>query len=522
MIPTQRPNIVFIVLDTHRRDRLTTYGYHRETSPNIDDFARQATVFDNAVAAAQWTIPSHASMFTGEYPTVHQTLQVYNTLDGRFDTIARLLKLNGYRTTGFCNNPLVGILNNGLKRGFDTFYNYCGAVPSVPNQSNRLPVPLDKAWEWYTQQLRKISYPVQNAFAQSDVLFQLSLHPACVRIWSKMANFKGHTAHSIRDTRQFLAEAEKSGQPQFVFLNLMETHMPYAPPDTFINKFMPYFKDTREARDILRNYNAETYRWLFPLDKPMSELENAVFNDIYDAEVNYQDHLLGQLLEHLSRAENTLTIIAADHGDGLGNHNFMGHSFVAYQELVHVPLMIKFPAGLAAGQRITENVSTRRIFHTCLNAAGVQVFESEERPAMDVKKYTLAQTAQGHDPEQGTIFVEAYPPKTAVNLMEKLNPPLADTFHCRHNRWAAYQDQYKLTRIEGVKDELFDLSTDPAEAHNIAGKQPVLAAGLSKKLKTFVAESIARQPNNWQANQPLDIDNDETITRQLRALGYIE
>jgi uncharacterized sulfatase len=254
----------------------------------------------------------------------------------------------------------------------------------------------------------------------------------------------------------------------------------------------------------------------------MSELEDAVFNDIYDAEVNYQDHLLGQLLEHLSQADNTLTIIAADHGDGIGEHNFMGHSFVAYQELVHVPLMIKFPDGMGAGQRIDENVSTRRIFHTCLDAAGVQVYETEERPAMDVKEYTLAQTVQDHDPEQGTVFVEAYPPKTAVNLMDKLNAPLADTFHCRQNRWAAYQEKHKLVRIEGVKDELFDLSADPAEAQSITDQHPDLAADMSKKLKTFVAESIARQPSNWQANQSLDIENDENITRQLRALGYIE
>ncbi len=522
MIQPKRPTIVFIVLDTHRRDRLSTYGYHRNTSPNIDDFARQAATFDNAVSAAQWTIPSHASMFTGEYPTVHQTLQVYSSLSNNFDTLAKLLKVNGYRTTGFCNNPLVGVLNNGLKRGFDKFYNYCGVVPSVPGQSNRLPKPFKKAWEWYTQQLRKISYPVQNAFAQSDLLFQLSLHPAFVRTWSKVGNYKGHTANSIRDTWQFLEHAEKSGDPHFVFLNLMETHMPYGPPDDHIDKFMPYFKESREARDILRAYNADTHRWLFPVDEPLSELEDAVFNDIYDAEVNYQDHLLGQLLEHLSRANNTLTIIAADHGDGIGDHNFMGHSFVAYQELVHVPLMIKFPDGLAAGERISQNVSTRRIFHTCLAAANVRVFETEERPAMDVKKYSLAQTTQGRDPEQGTVFVEAYPPQTAVNLMDRLDPPLAETFHCHQNRWAAYQDHYKLARIEGVQDELFDLSADPAETINLSRQQPERAADLSKKLKQFVAQSIARQPQNWQANPSVDIENDENIARQLRALGYIE
>ena len=100
------PNIVLIVLDTHRRDRLSTYGYDRKTSPNIDAFAQTATVFENAISAAQWTIPAHTSMFTGEYPTTHQTLQAHSMLDSRFDTVASLLAAVGYQTTGFCNNPL--------------------------------------------------------------------------------------------------------------------------------------------------------------------------------------------------------------------------------------------------------------------------------------------------------------------------------------------------------------------------------------------------------------------------------
>jgi arylsulfatase A-like enzyme len=516
------PNIVLIVLDTHRHDRLSTYGYHRRTSLNIDDFARRATVFENGISAAQWTTPSHTSMFTGEYPTVHQTLQVHAMLNGCFDTLAKLLQLNGYQTTGFCNNPLVGVLNNGLKRGFDAFYNYCGAVPSVPGKSNRLPGPLDRMWEWYTQQLRRISYPIQNAFAHSDLLFQLSMHPHIVPMWSKIANFKGHTPNSIRDVWQCLQKAQGSSKPQFVFLNLMETHMPYAPPDTFIKKFMPYFKESREARDIIRRYNAEAYRWLFPIEEPLSELEETVFNDIYDTEVNYQDHLLGQLLEFLSEADNTLTIIVADHGDGIGEHSFMGHSFIAYQELVHVPLIIKFPEEMAAGQRITETVSTRRIFHTCLAAANVQVFETAYRPPTDVRRLTLAQTAQGHDPEQGAVFVEAYPPTTVISLMEKHAPQLIEAFYCRRNRWAVYQNQYKLVRLEGVRDELFDLSRDPVEKQNIIDQHPELASELSDKLKAFITRAIARQPANWHANQKLDVENDENISKQLRALGYIE
>lgn len=516
-----RPNIVLIVLDTHRRDRLSLYGYHRQTSPNIDGFARQATIFDNAVSPAQWTIPAHASMFTGEYPTTHQTLQAHATLDNRFDTLATLLAINGYQTTGFCNNPLLGILNNGLKRGFGKFYNYCGVIPSVPDDSTGIPRPFNKLWEWYTQQLRKASYPVQNAFAHSDFLFQLSMHPRFVSFWSNVGNFKGHTANSIRDTYHFLDKHRKALKPQFVFLNLMETHLPFSLPDTYIDKFAPYFKEDRKAREFMRRYNTETFRWLLPLEESMETLNFKVLSDIYNAEVNYQDHLLQQLLEYLSEVENTLVIIVADHGEGIGEHNFMGHSFVVYQEVIHVPLIIKFPDGMAAGQRFGDTVSTRRIFHTALAAAGVEVFETNHRPAVDVEELSLARTVEGRNPEQGPVFVEAYPPNTFLSMMKKHTPNLIDLFHCRQNRWAIFQDQHKLVKVEGRQDELFDLSADPNETRNIIDRQSAVAARLNGELKNFVSQSIARQPDSWQ-KRSLNLEEDENVVRQLRALGYIE
>ena len=516
------PHIVLIVLDTHRRDRLSLYGYPKQTSPNIDHFAQNAAVFENAISPAQWTIPAHASMFTGEYPTTHQTLQAHAALDGRFDTLAKLLSVNGYQTTGFCNNPLVGILNNGLKAGFNTFYNYCGAVPSVPRSSNRLPKPLNRAWEWYTQQLRKLSYPVQNAFAHSDFLFQASLHPKFVPVWSKLANFKGHTANSIRDVTHLVEQIDQAAKPQFVFFNLMETHLPYSPPDTFIDKFAPYFKENREYRDFLRRYNVETFRWLVPIEEPLNEIENAVLNDLYDAEVNYQDHLLGQLLENLSQAENILTIIVADHGEGIGEHNFVGHSFVAYQELVHVPLIIRFPDGMAAGRRIDETVSTRRIFHTALEAAHVEVFETEYRPGTDVKQLSLTQTVQGKDPEGGLVFVEAYPPNTFLSMMEKRSPQLIEPFYCTRNRWGVYQDSYKLVKVEGRPEELFNVKADPQETQDVVDQHRGVAVKLNGQLKTLIQQAITRRPNSWQANQTVNLDDDEQITKQLQALGYIE
>ncbi len=522
----KQPNIILLVLDTHRYDRLATYGYQRHTSPNIDAFARQATVFENGISPAQWTIPSHASLFTGEYPTTHQTIQAHLSLDSRFDTLATLLTKHGYNTIGFCNNPLVGILNNGLKRGFNTFYNYSGAVPSKPRSSNHLPNPFNSLWEWYTQQLRKVSYPIQNAFARSDFLFRLSLNPLFVPIWTRMFKFKGDTAQTLRDVRDYLAHVnDTKSDPQFVFINLMETHLPYTPPETFIDKFAPYFKEDRQVRTFMRNYNTQAFRWLMPMDERFKEMEFAILNDMYDSEVAYQDHLLSELLEFLCRpeiADDTLTIIVSDHGEGLGEHDFMGHSFVAYQELVHVPLIIKFPQNNAADKRISNVVSTRRIFHTILSAAGANIVESKHRPTTDVRQLSLARTVQMPDPENEIVFAEAYAPNTFLSMMETHAPQLIETFHCKVNRRASFHEHDKLVRVDGVKNELFNLATDPLEENNIIHEHPQKASKLSYKLDSFMTRAVARRPENWQANKTLNIEDDETLRQQLRALGYLE
>ena len=210
----QQPDIVFIVLDTQRVDRLGCYGRQiRETgasiSPNLDAFAQGGTLFDQAVSPAQWTIPSHASMFTGLYPTAHQVLQSNQSLGPDRPHLAEALQAAGYQTIGFCNNPLVGILNNGFKRGFERFYNYGGAIPSMPESATRLPWPLNWALERYTQFLRRISYPIQNFFGQSDLAFRLSLNAWLTPLWSKMANFKGQNERSVHDLTYLLQRRDE-------------------------------------------------------------------------------------------------------------------------------------------------------------------------------------------------------------------------------------------------------------------------------------------------------------------------
>lgn len=537
------PDILLVVLDTQRADRLGCYGHSRAISPNLDRFAEQGTLFEQAISPAQWTIPSHASLFTGAYPTAHGVTQSSQSLSQNAPHLAEVLQALGYETIGFCNNPLVGVLNNGFKRGFQAFYNYGGAFPSVPHHSNPWPWPVNHLAEAYTQFLRKISYPIQNLFGQSDLAFRVSLHSWLTPVWSRMANFKGQNERSVQDVVRFLLERETAQpeQPLFLFLNLMETHLPFWPPGEFIDQVAPYFRHSQEARTVMRTWNREAYRWAAPLAKPLGELEDRVLNDLYDAEVAYQDAYLGRLFELLDqrrRHRETLTLIVADHGDGLGDHGYFGHAFVAYQELVHVPFILHWPEQVPHSNRVDTPVSTRRTFHTLLDAAAQTPEQNAiidnllTSEAANVRRLSLRHTIGGRDPEQQTAFSEIYPPMNFVKAIESRQPDLLDRYRCLSTRRAIVRDTIldnnqksstpmKLITVDGVTDELFDLAADPQEHENIIDGEPSASATLVYLLEQMT-QRVLREQELHPAGQAIESDGDELLQQRLRGLGYLE
>jgi arylsulfatase A-like enzyme len=526
----RQPDIFFIVLDTQRVDRLGCYGYEKPISPNLDRFAAQGTVFTQAIAPAQWTIPSHASMFTGQYPTVHQVTQSSQGLGLDSPHLAELLTAAGYESIGFCNNPLVGVLNNGFKRGFRQFFNYGGAFPSLPHASSRLPWPLDRAEEVYTQFLRRISYPVQNYFGRSDLAFRLSLQSWATPLWSKMANFKGQNARSVKDVSYFLRTRERQNpqKPLFLFLNLMETHLPFWPPGRFVDQVAPYFRESKEARSIMRNWNREAYRWAAPLTKPLGELEGKVLSDMYDAEVAYQDDYLKELFTTIADRANsadTLTIIVSDHGDGLGEHGFMGHAFVAYQELVHVPLIVKWPDNHPKAEQIEMPVSTRRVFHTMLNAARGGLEDIEEDVFEEANRLTLERSVDGRDPEQNTAISEIYPPLNFVKAIEQRQPQLLEQFQCLAERRAIIRagnvSTHKLIRLARNPDQLFDLNNDPQELNDVRKSNQSLVDDLDYQL-TDIVNKLLIEGENQPAKPDINLENDSQLLQRLRGLGYVD
>lgn len=514
LVKMKRPNILFLVLDTQRTDRLSCYGYRLETSPHIDAFAADATLFGRAIAPAQWTIPSHASMFTGVYPSVHQTVQSYSVLPSHLPTLSERLNQGGYYTAGFCNNPLVGVINNGLRRGFYSFLNYSGLLTSYPNQAGQDSGLIDRYRQGFKRLLAGLLNRVQTAFARSDTLLALSFTPLMVPLWQTALSFKGNTIKSLNDAVDLFIQRPglTAEQPIFAFINLMGTHMPYHPPRSYMERFAPHVLRDRAAQTFLRRFNSDVYGWLAPLTGALDEQQKATLDGMYDAEVAYQDEQVGVFLKKLEQAgvlENTLVVICSDHGEHLGEKQFMGHSLSLYNELVRVPLIIRDPNGnLQRGSVNHEVISSRRLFHTMLAAAGLA---NEMEESLSLLHYPTS------EPDGSQVFAEAIPPQNVVNLLQKRQPELVRDRACDQLRRAVWVGNHKLIETGDQHIELYDFINDPTENLNLSHILPENVEVLQECLQLFAGQSVGVATDERAPGF-----DDPEVRNRLRDLGYLE
>lgn len=503
-----RPNLLVILLDTMRRDRLSLYGHSVSTSPALDSFADRAVVFDRAISPAQWTIPAHASMFTGAYPTTHDLTEADRVLPAELPTVTQLLRSSGYHTVGFCNNPLVGVLNHGLIRGFDAFYNYAGAAVNRPFE-RQLGPPVDQAVRGW----RTFARSVGNQFAQREWLFRVSLHPLFTPVWTRLVNYKGSSRNSVDDLIGYLQKhraGHSTRPPLFTFLNLMGTHLPYRPPQDVLDTIAPNLSPA-EYR-FVASFNADAARWASPVEEPLEDWQTAALETFYDAEIRAQDRTLQRLFDTLNASgalDDTLVIVTADHGEGHGDHGYFGHSFVVNHELTHVPLVVRHPDDARNSTRTSEVVSTRRVFHTLLDAAGIDLPD-------DPHSLSLLNT----DAVDGPVFTEAFPPQAFLAVLRHRAPQLIDALRLTQVRRGIVNGDLKLMTLADAPEALYDVQADPTETRDLRAERPDAVADLLSQLNTSVwTAAQARADINALAEQaaltPAMMDN-------LRALGYIE
>ena len=310
--PSDAPNVLLITLDTVRAESLSLYGYSRPTSPQLERFAKTGVVFERALSTSPWTLPSHASLFTGRYP--HELSADWKkALDDTYPTLAENFNAHGYLTAGFAANLLYGTYEHGLDRGFTHYEDYPVTVHMVAKSS------------WLS---RTAVQWIREMFGNPQHL---------VRKKAEELN---------RDFLSWLPN--KAERPFFVFLNYFDAHTPYLPPAPFATKFGP-----ERPRPDLSMSNP---------DMPPQDLQTEL--DAYDSSLAYLDHNLGLLFEELQKRgvlENTLVIITSDHGEHFGEHGLLGHGTSLYRPLLHVPLIISFPSRIPAGKSVRDVVTLRDV-----------------------------------------------------------------------------------------------------------------------------------------------------------------
>lgn len=415
-----QPNVLLIVLDTVRADRLSLYGYSRDTTPFLARLGQESTVFTQAISTSSWTMPSHASLFTGLYPNQHGAHG--DRLDTQDATLAEVFAAQGYRTAGFTANTVMTQRRTGLNRGFQ---HYDDLFSSLMDAASR------------------------TTFG---------------RRLARFAPRFGHYDEPGRKNaavinRSFLAwlDSRGAGRPFFVFLNYFDAHAPYLPPRDFAARFsaQPDALVTRRPFDGWA-YSGE------PVEAAVREMES----DAYDASLAYLDAQLQRLFEQLQArglADNTLLVITSDHGESIFEHGALGHSINLYREALHIPLLLRWPGKVPAGLRDARPVDLTAVPATLLDLAGI--------PAA----WPSASLAP---------FQPQSPGPAARPLSELAHNPDAPKHWPNQNGWlkSLVTDRWHLILHQSGRAELFDWQADPKELHDLARDRHLVVEQLTAKL----------------------------------------
>jgi arylsulfatase A-like enzyme len=345
------PNVLLIVMDTVRADHLSLYGYRRPTSPTLDALASRGIRFDRARATAPWTLPSHASMFTGRWP--HElNVDWVTSLGTKFPTLAEDLGSRGYATAGFVANAQYCSYEFGLNRGFTHYEDYV-LEPMTPLRMCSL-------GDLVLKGISRLGWMLSANLGRIPFL-----PPGDSMVWPVLARDSKIDAGSInREFLEWLSQRREPARPFFAFLNYVDAHSVYIlPPGTRYRFGRP------PKTDVDVNVIADWY-YIDKLRLPPAYVNLA--RDCYDSCLGYLDEQLGELFHELKRRgvlDNTLVVVTSDHGEGMGEHNLFFHGETLYRTEIHVPLLIVLP-GQNPSVVVRETVSLRDLPATIVDLTG--------------------------------------------------------------------------------------------------------------------------------------------------------
>jgi len=422
-----RPNIVLITMDTVRADHLSAYGYKRDTTPNLARLADKGVLFENAISASSWTLPSLSAIYTGLLP--HQSgANAFRPLNPGWKTVESVLGHHGYATAGFNANYYYGESGWGLGSGFGMY------------DDDR------------TTLLYNLSRMLVGRAAVQPIYQNLDRYDAFYRRDAAKLN---------ADVFRWLRHRPAS-RPFYIYINYFDAHSPYLPPAPYNHRF------GRLPESVVRRWSAKGG---FRPRHPLPAADRQALIDGYDNSLAYLDSQIGRLVKFLKSTpagKDTIFLISADHGEAFGEHGAYQHGNDLHREEIHVPL-IAYGAGIPAGKRIAPPVANRELFATAIDLA-----LGNEVP---LHPYSLARFWQTDSPQQ-----------IAQPVVSELSASLSEQDAAGISLTTAHWHYILTTKGDRF---LYNWETDPAEKDNLSASaqgQPVVAR-LNSRLKEIEANS---------------------------------
>ncbi len=454
--PSHAKNVLLIVWDTVRTGNLSLYGYNRPTTPNLERLSRRGVRFDMAFSTSSWTLPAHASLFTGRWP--HEVgVDWKSPVRDDVPTLAEYLAAQGFDTAGFVANLDYCNRETGLARGFAHYEDF----------------PLD-AYDIFN---RYTAFGSRIDVSDSACLLSGLLKRLTGRFYDVVPRSKEHVKNAPAVDRAFLAwlsGRQGRQRPFFAFLNFNDAHTPYEVPDRSVPGFG--LRPTSAWDRLTLN------RWNTIDKATFSYHDVRLAIDLYDDCIAYLDRRLDLLLQALQERgvlEDTLVIVASDHGEHLGDHILFFHGCSLYRQLVQVPLVIVNPGKVPAGRVISEPVGLRDIPATVVDL--LDLGHDTPFPGRSLARFWSSDAGKAAAPLVDPLLMETGKPMLLTNQGRE---PVA-----KGPMSALVSGGMHYIRSGDGFEELYVLRTDPEERINLAGSPMAreILEGFRNRLATMLA-----------------------------------
>lgn len=529
--PTVPYNVLIVSLDTVRQDVLGTYGHHPKYAPDVDTspaltrLAREGVRMADAYSSSSWTLPSHIALMTGRPGIAHAVESEGAVLDPAIPTLAEILGNHGYRTAGIYSAPYLDPYW-GFARGFETYtpvYGTAGTDISARVAALRTTAEQAAAagdWERYDDTKRRLTL-VEGELNESSQTVVTSPQVADATI-AQLETFA------------------QDGRPWFVFAHFFDAHCDYVPPAPYATRFDPAYQGTFTGEDCMAGPHVGTPH----PDRPGALVRTIDDRDLdhayalYEGEVAWVDQHLGKILDALDRtgmAKNTLVVVMSDHGEEFFEHDGLGHRRTLYEEVVHIPLVLRLPEVLPRDTVVPGAVSLPDVLPTVLDVLGLPAaatpggrsFLDAVRSGGSVAHTPLFRTVMMFG---GEVQVDGGTPVTLRQVVVQDGLRYGSIKIQRRRSWPQFQaglapDVTAILQREAAeqyaKEELrwIDLGRLPAEprAEYSTDFTSAVAREALAAFQRAYAEGLDHRPSEHRTS-PLP----HNIRSKLESLGYLE